>query len=295
MIKSPQAAYYSLSIANYGQVDMGALQESGSVSAAATYSGMVNGKVITAKTQLTITLAGAGLALKAGHTLNIAGTNEAATGTVTCASAVAGDTVTVNGLLYTGVTGAKSDDTEFSVDTGDTATALDLADSIDDDVRVGTLDDVTAISASAVVTITHSVPGPTGNVITLESSNGTRLAVSGALFTGGAGVDGLRPIIKVVDGTNYVVDVDFTATITGTWTSLGAKGSFAGFIPMTTIAAGDITSITYHDDGAKAHIGDPALVAYIAGVFYPFPGLIDEIIITAGNLRLMRYTTTDPQ
>lgn len=293
--KSPQSAYYSLSIANFGQVDMGALQESGNVSAAATYSGIQNGKVLTAKTVLTITLAGGGAALKVGHTLNVSGTNVAATGTVTLASALAGDTVTVNGLLYTAVSGAKADDTEFSIDTSDTAAATDLADSIDDDVRVGTLDDLSALGASAVVTATHSVPGPTGNVITLESSNGTRLEVSGALFTGGAGVDGLRPIIKVVDGTNYVIDVAFSNDTSGTWTSLGAKGVFAGFVPMTTISAGDITSITYHTDGAKAHIGDPTLLAYIAGVFYPFPGLIDEIIITLGNLRLIRYTITDPQ
>lgn len=110
----------------------------------------------------------------------------AADGTVTLASAQAGDTVTVNGLVYTAVAGAKSDNTEFSIDTSDTAAATDLADSITNDTRTGTKYDVTAESAAAVVTITATEVGSGGNDITLVSSNGTRLAVSGAgTLTGG--------------------------------------------------------------------------------------------------------------
>ena len=109
----------------------------------------------------------------------------AATGTVTAASVQANDTVTVNGLLYTGVSGARANDTEFSVDTGNNETATDLAAAITADVRTGTLNDTTAVSASAVVTITTTVAGTVGNATTLESSNGSRLAVSGATFTGG--------------------------------------------------------------------------------------------------------------
>lgn len=107
-----------------------------------------------------------------------------ATGTVTAATAIATNTVTVNGLLYTAVAGAKADNTEFSIDTGDNETAADLADSISNDTRVGTLNDVTAVSASAVVTITSSVPGAASNAITLASSGAT-LAVSGATLSGG--------------------------------------------------------------------------------------------------------------
>ena len=104
-------------------------------------------------------------------------------GTVTCAGVLAGDTVTVNGLVYTAVAGVKADNTEFSIDTGDTECATDLADSITNDVRVGTLNDVTATNLGAVVTITQTVAGASGNATTLVSSDGTRLAVSG--FTGG--------------------------------------------------------------------------------------------------------------
>ena len=111
-----------------------------------------------------------------------------ALGTVTCVSAIAGDTVTVNGLLYTAVAGAKANDTQFSIDTSDNATATDLADSIDDDTRTGitvTTVDVTATATTNVVTILADETGDIGNNISLVSSNGTRLAVSGALFTTG--------------------------------------------------------------------------------------------------------------
>ena len=112
-------------------------------------------------------------------------TDTAATGTVTLASVLAADTVTVNGLVYTAVSGTKADNTEFDIDGSDTVDATDLADSITNDVRVGTLNDVTAIGAAAVVTMTASVSGTVGNAVTLVSSNGSRLAVSGATFAGG--------------------------------------------------------------------------------------------------------------
>lgn len=107
-----------------------------------------------------------------------------ATGTVTCATVLAGDTVTVNGLLYTAVAGAKADNTEFSVDTGDTECATDLADSITNDTRTGALGDTTATNVLGVVTITTDVEGTAGNAITLASSDGVTLAVSGATFSG---------------------------------------------------------------------------------------------------------------
>jgi len=112
----------------------------------------------------------------------------AASGTVTCASAVADDTVTVNGLVYTAVSGAKANNTQFSIDTSDTAAAADLADSILNDARPGVTVpsvDVTAVSALGVVTITASTLGVVGNGIDLASSNGTRLAVSAATLEDG--------------------------------------------------------------------------------------------------------------
>jgi len=114
--------------------------------------------------------------------------NEKATGTITFATVLAGDTVTINGLVYTAVAGAKADNTEFSIDGSDTVDAADLADSIMNDARTGITDpalDVTATSSAAVVTVEETVGGTGGNSIDLASSNGARLAVSGATLTGG--------------------------------------------------------------------------------------------------------------
>lgn len=109
-----------------------------------------------------------------------------ATGTITCDTVLEDTTVTVNGLTYTAVTGVKSDNTEFSIDTSDNAAATDLADSITNDTRTGTLNDVTATASTNIVTCVSSVAGTAGNATTLSSSDGTTLAVSGATFTGGA-------------------------------------------------------------------------------------------------------------
>lgn len=115
--------------------------------------------------------------------------NAFATGTVTCATAVVNDTVTVNGLLYTAVSGAPAED-EFNIDTGNNETATSLAAQITADTRSGTSGDQTAISASAVVTITTDVLGVSGNAITLVSSDAGTLAVTGSGFlTGGIDAD----------------------------------------------------------------------------------------------------------
>ncbi len=112
-----------------------------------------------------------------------------ATGTVTFCTVVACDTVTVNGLLYTGVAGAKCDDTEFSVDCSDCAAATDLALSITCDTRVGLtvpLLDQVGGAAAAVVTITADA-GQDGNLIDLASSCATTALTSGLFLTGGTG------------------------------------------------------------------------------------------------------------
>lgn len=121
------------------------------------------------------------------------GQSAAATGTITLASAIATDTVTVNGLVYTAVAGAKANNTEFSIDTSDTAAATDLADSITNDTRVGTAVpsiDQTATSNVGVVTVTATQTGTGGNAITLaEDTGATTITVSGATLTGGASGD----------------------------------------------------------------------------------------------------------
>jgi len=186
--------------------------------------------------------------------------NTYATGTVTCASALAGDTVTVNGLLYTGVAGARSDNTEFSIDTSDAATGIDLNAAVTADVRSGTSGDISAADNGAgVVTFTTDVAGTAGNAITLVSSNGTRLAVTGSGFlTGGVNADTVTVNGLVytgvagarADNTQFSIDtsdaavgIDLNAAVTadvraGTSGDISAADNGAGVVTFTTDVTG---------------------------------------------------------
>jgi len=152
---------------------------------------------------------------------NVVG-GDPATGTITCAGVLAGDTVTVNGLLYTAVAGAKANDTQFSIDTGDNECATDLADSIDDDTRVGTLDDLTATATTNVVTAVQTVSGTAGDATTLVSSNGTRLAVSGATFSGGVDAGLKLEEILAVSPASTAIRIRFKRLVASTNTTMKA-------------------------------------------------------------------------
>jgi len=123
--------------------------------------------------------------------------NVAASGTVTLASVLAADTVTINGLVYTAVAGVKSDNTEFSIDGTDTVDAADLVDSMINDTRQGTLADLIPSNVLGVVTLFSTAGGTAGNAVTLVSSDGTRLAVSGATFAGGVDNFSIKDIVDI--------------------------------------------------------------------------------------------------
>ncbi|MCK5616175.1 hypothetical protein KAR91_80670, partial [Candidatus Pacearchaeota archaeon] len=109
-----------------------------------------------------------------------------ADGTITCATVVAGDTVTFNGLVYTARSGPVASNSSFDISVDDDVAAESLAQAITNDTRVGTSAlVVTAAAASDVVTITASARGAGSNALTLASSDGGTLAVSAATLTGG--------------------------------------------------------------------------------------------------------------
>ena len=138
------------------------------------------------------------------------GVGQPARGQILMVGAIAGDTVTINGLLYTGVDGARSDDTEFSVDTSDAATATDLAAAITADSRSGTLDDVTATSTENLVFLESTVVGTGGNAITLvETVANTGTLVSDATFANGEATGVVHMQSEV---TKYNITTDGTAS-----------------------------------------------------------------------------------
>ena len=145
--------------------------------------------------------------------------NGSASATLTCTSAVATDAVTVNGLVYTGVAGVKANNTQFSIDTSDTACALDLADSIANDTRTGvTVSSAVIYATSALGVVTIVSNGVSANAVDVSSADATIVA-SVALLTGGTGVglDSLVgttvPVMATSAGNKSIkIDADYFAT-----------------------------------------------------------------------------------
>src|SRR5215217_5952909 len=163
----------------------------------------VSDVAITASTNLATEVAPAGVEIKSvGWQLAAAGANivmvgdipqltltttpVGSTGTVTITTAVADDTVTIDGVEYT-FKAAIVDPYDVLIGANATATAANLAASINGNVlRTPAHPTVTASPALGVVTVNPKIKGTSGNAITLaEASAG--IAVSGATLTGGTG------------------------------------------------------------------------------------------------------------
>jgi len=103
-----------------------------------------------------------------------------ATGTATCASVIATDTIVIGGVTLTAVDSAPTS-AQFVRSTTNATTATNLAAAIN---ALTTLNKVVQASASgAVVTIVSLIPGTIGNLITLSATGGT--ITVGAALTGG--------------------------------------------------------------------------------------------------------------
>jgi len=167
-----------------------------------------------------------------------------ASGTATLVSVLVGETITVNGLIYTAVSGAKANDTEFDISGTDNAAATDLADSIDDDTRVGTLDDVTATASTNVVTIVSTVGGTGGNAITLADDTAA-ITLSGATLAGGINgdtvtVNGLVYTATVgarADDTEFSVDTSDTARATDLAAAISGDTRTPVTVPLIDVTA----------------------------------------------------------
>lgn len=109
-----------------------------------------------------------------------------ATGTLTAATAIAGDTFAIDGITFTGAAGAVTLGTPtFSIDTGDNETATSIAAQINAHAQLS--GKVTATASSAVVTVRAVTAGTAGNSITLAGTAST-LEASAATLENGAAV-----------------------------------------------------------------------------------------------------------
>lgn len=106
-----------------------------------------------------------------------------ASGTITLSSNAASDTVTVNGTVFTAVSGAPTS-VQYDISGGDTTGATSLAAQINATTALAAM--VTATAATNVVTLTAILPGAMGNAFTLAiSAHGSVSAARMASGTNG--------------------------------------------------------------------------------------------------------------
>lgn len=207
---------------------------------------------------------GPSVAAEGDLTLSSAVPNTFADGTITFASVQAGDTVSVNDREYTAVNGTKNDFTEFDISGTDAQAAADLVDSITNDVRAQTLGTISAANVDEVVTCTSDQLGTAGNAVTLTSSNGTRLAVSGSgTFTGGVDADTVVVDGKLytgvagtkADNTQFSTDTSDTAAAADLADSINndVRAGTSGLAITATSSLGVVTVTAAVNDGAAGN------------------------------------------
>ncbi len=153
-----------------------------------------------------------------GQTLT--GIKQRASGTLTAASAVAGDTCVVAGVTFTGVAGATGvgKPVNFSIDTSDDATGIDLAAQINAHPTVSL--SVTATNLSGVVTIRAVDAGTAGNAIVMAGT-AVRLAFVGGTLLLSGGIAVANNQFDVSPGaTNTQVAADIVRCINASTTTL---------------------------------------------------------------------------
>lgn len=93
----------------------------------------------------------------------------AAKGAITLAAFAAADTVTVNGVVFTGIASGATGN-QFNIGASDTLTAVNLVNVFNVSASAKTKNVAVATSAAAIVTFTAIVPGEVGNLMTLAIS-----------------------------------------------------------------------------------------------------------------------------
>lgn len=147
--------------------------------------------------------------------LNIDGSNTFAQGTVTVnTTLVAGDTLTINGNVLTGVAVARTSGSDnFNASLGTvSALAAEIAAAIND-VANSFASDVTASALVGEITIEAVAPGSGGNAITLAVSTTPAggMTESGATLVGGGGLDSEVGLTEIA-----LVGCDLVASGVGT-------------------------------------------------------------------------------
>jgi len=178
------------------------------------------------------------------------GVGSNATGVVTLVNVASSETITLNGLVYTAVTGTKSGNTQFSIDTSDSAAATDLTASINADTRSGTTDDISAEVFDNVIVVYAATVGTGGNAITMaEAVTDAGTTVSGSTLSGAenAGIVHMQ-----AETTKYAITTDSTSSTGATYAQKTnfAADSVSKVLSSTVTPANEVSlSLQVSGDG----------------------------------------------
>ena len=235
------------------------------------------GDTITINNGLTSTTftAHAATTTAATHTFSVAGTDsqngdELVTcindrATITVATCVANDTVTINGLTFSGKTStAVARDRRFSVDTDDTATATSLT-SLINDATYG-VDGVTATSALGVITLIPDY----GTTITMDSDFATITCKDAAGVEGITASNASGTVSLTRNSADYTVAVTSTGHVHNPITIAAARG-IPGVLATSNAAEVDICPSWDSIDGDEFTVVPSANT--ITWVRYGIPGV----------------------
>lgn len=154
---------------------------------------------------------------RAANAITVESLGVVATGTATCSAVDAGDAIAINGQAITAHATTAANN-QFVVGATDAATAANLAACINASTTAIVNKHVRALARAAVVHIFAKYGGVAGNAITLTTTDGTDLAVSGARLAAGTiaqyeGAQATQTVtISGADGGNYTVTINGVST-----------------------------------------------------------------------------------
>ena len=175
-------------------------------------------------------------------------TGYAARGTITCVAVLATHTVTIDGTVFTAISGARTPGSnDFNRSGSDIAEATDLVAAINDPLNwVGDAPVTASNGGTNVVTLVAVTVGVAGNSLSLTSTGGT-MALSGADLAGGHDPDDSAYLDFITHGTPAR---DF-AVLTGIDTAAATAGAQTklvdGPIARRYTISGDNTGGLLHD------------------------------------------------
>ena len=158
--------------------------------------------------------------------------------------------------------------------------------------RVGShgYDDIGALQLTGAIA---SVANHKGKALITDTAHGL-IKGSPIVIAGTTSYNGPQRVIRTYGLDKFLIDAPYVASETGTWAQTGGKGAWIGFIPMDADLAVDVmTTLTFFHPSKNT--GDMTQPKYVVGQLYMFPGVIRTIAISAGNLRLVRNATLNPQ